>query len=180
MTIYGYARVSTEDQNLTNQIASLTAAGASKIFSEKESGARTDREALGKALAVLQPGDTLLVTKIDRLNRSTLDLLNVIETISKKGAAFRSLGEPMIDTGSDHGELVLTLLAAVATYERKLILSRTNEGRVKAMARGVQFGRKLKLTKYQIEEARRRRSEGESHSEIARLFGVSHQTIGRL
>jgi DNA invertase Pin-like site-specific DNA recombinase len=180
MTIYGYGRVSTDEQNLDNQREALVAAGAEKVFSEKESGAKTDRKALARALAALQPGDVLLVTRLDRLARSTLDLLNTLDAVAKAGAGFRSLADTWADTTTPHGKLMLTILGGLAEFERSLILARTGEGRTRAMARGVRFGRKPKLTPFQTQEAKRRRETGESHTDIARLFGVSHQTIGRL
>jgi len=180
MTIYGYARVSTDDQTLDNQRDALTAAGAQRIFSEKESGAKTDRKALASALAVLQPGDVLLVTRLDRLARSTRDLLNTLDAIAKAGAGFRSLADAWADTTTPHGKLMLTILGGLGEFERSLILARTGEGRSRAMARGVRFGRKPKLSSFQREEAIKRRDAGEPHSELARSYNVSHQTIGRL
>ncbi|UGY05081.1 recombinase family protein [Bradyrhizobium quebecense] len=180
MTIYGYARVSTDGQTLDNQHAKLTAEGVERIFAEKESGAKTDRKALQKALAALQPGDVLVVTRLDRLARSTLDLLNTLDAIAKAGAGFRSLSDAWADTTTPHGKLMLTILGGLAEFERSLILARTGEGRARAKANGVKFGRKPKLTPFQITEAKRRREAGESHTDIAKLFGVSHQTIGRL
>jgi DNA invertase Pin-like site-specific DNA recombinase len=180
MTIFGYARVSTDGQTLDAQHAKLTAEGAEKIFSEKESGAKTDRKALAKALASLEPGDMFLVTRLDRLARSTMDLLNTLDTIAKAGAGFRSLADTWADTTTPHGKLMLTILGGLAEFERSLILTRTGEGRTRAMARGVKFGRKPKLTDYQKVDAIRRREAGESLSEIGRLFGVNYQTIGRL
>ncbi len=180
MTVYGYARVSTDGQTLDAQHAKLTAEGTEKIFSEKESGAKTDRKALAKALAALQPGDVLLVTRLDRLARSTLDLLNTLDTVAKAGAGFRSLADTWADTTTPHGKLMLTILGGLAEFERSLILTRTGEGRARAMARGVKFGRKHKLTLHQQQEAKRRQEAGESLSEIGRLFGVNYQTIGRL
>jgi DNA invertase Pin-like site-specific DNA recombinase len=178
--IYGYARVSTDGQTLDSQRVKLTEAGAEKIFAEKESGAKTDRKALRKALETLQPDDVLLVTRLDRLARSTMDLLNTLDAIAKAGADFRSLADAWADTTTPHGKLMLTILGGLAEFERSLILARTGEGRTRAMARGVKFGRKPKLTPFQIAEAKRRREAGESRTEIAKLFGVSHQTIGRI
>jgi DNA invertase Pin-like site-specific DNA recombinase len=180
MTTFGYARVSTDGQTLDNQLEALTAAGAVKIFSEKESGTKTDRKALARAIAVLDKGDVLLVTRLDRLARSTLDLLNTLEQIAKRKAGFRSLADTWADTTTPHGKLMITILGGLAEFERTLILARTNEGRQRAMAKGVRFGRKPKLTEYQIDEAKRRLEAGASQSEVGRLFGVSHQTIGRL
>jgi len=180
MTTYGYARVSTTGQTLDAQQAQLTAAGAEKIFSEKESGAKTDRKALAKALAALGPGDLLLVTRLDRLARSTLDLLNTLDGIGKAGAGFRSLADAWADTTTPHGKLMLTILAGLAEFERSLILARTGEGRTRAKARGVRFGRKPKLTPFQVQQAKEMLGNGSSQSEVARLLGVSHQTIGRI
>jgi DNA invertase Pin-like site-specific DNA recombinase len=180
MTTFGYARVSSDGQSLDSQLEALTAAGAVKIFSEKESGTKTDRKALARAIAVLDKGDVLLVTRLDRLARSTLDLLNTLEQIAKRKAGFRSLADTWADTTTPHGKLMITILGGLAEFERTLILARTNEGRKRAKAKGVKFGRKPILTAFQIEEAKRRMEAGESQSEVGRLLGVSHQTIGRL
>lgn len=180
MTTFGYARVSTDQQELDGQLAALTAAGAVKVFSEKESGIKTERKALARAIAALDKGDVLLVTRLDRLARSTLDLLNTLEQIAKRKAGFRSLADTWADTTTPHGKLMITILGGLAEFERTLILARTNEGRQRAMAKGVKFGRKPVLTPFQIEEAKRRLEAGESQSDVGRLFGVSHQTIGRL
>src|SRR6266478_9431035 len=180
MTVYGYAPVSTDGQTLDNQHAKLTAEGTEKIFSEKESGAKTDRKALARALAALEPGDMLLVTRLDRLARSTMDLLNTLDAIAKAGAGFRSLADTWADTTTPHGKLMLTILGGLAEFERSLILARTGEGRARAMARGVRFGRKPKLSLFQVAEALRRREAGESLTDIARTYGVNHSTISRL
>jgi DNA invertase Pin-like site-specific DNA recombinase len=132
MTIYGYARVSTDGQTLDAQVAALKAAGAERVYSEKQSGAKTDRKALAKALAALSAGDVLVVTRLDRLARSTRDLLNVLATVSERGAGFRSLGDPWADTTTPHGRLMLTVLGGLAEFERSLILSRCNEGRTRS------------------------------------------------
>src|SRR5262245_23695737 len=178
--LIGYARVSTDGQSLDSQQALLKAAGAEKIFAEKISGAVTDRKALAKALAALETDDILLVTRLDRLARSTRDLLNILDAISKAGAKFKSLAEAWADTSTMHGELMITILAGLATFERHLIKARTDEGRKRAQARGVRFGRKPKLTKHQIAEALQRRSNGEPLTEIGRSYNVSHSTISRL
>jgi len=119
--VIGYARVSTDGQSLEAQQASLKAAGAEKIFAEKISGTVTDRKALAKALAAIGSGDILLVTRLDRLARSTRDLLNVLDTVSKAGARFKSLADAWADTTTPHGELMITILAGLATFERHLI-----------------------------------------------------------
>jgi DNA invertase Pin-like site-specific DNA recombinase len=178
--IYGYARVSTDGQSLDAQQSALKGAGCEKVFAEKESGARSDRKALAAAIKALGSGDTLIVTRLDRLARSTRDLLNTLASIGDKGAGFKSLAEPMIDTTSPHGKLILAVLAALGEFERSLILARTGEGRKRAMANGVRFGRKPKLTRHQIAEALARREAGEPLTEIAKTYAVSHSTISRL
>ena len=178
--IVGYARVSTDGQTLDAQLASLKAAGAERIFSEKISGAVTDRKALAKAMTALGPGDVLLVTRLDRLARSTRDLLNVLDSISKVGAKFKSLADAWADTTTPHGELMITILAGLATFERHLIKARTDEGRKRAQARGVKFGRPMKLTAFQIKVAVARKEAGEPMADIGRSYGVSHSTISRL
>src|SRR5690242_16639454 len=110
MAVYGYARVSTDGQTLEAQQTALREAGATRVFAEKESGAKTGRNALARAVGSLEPGDTLLVTKLDRLARSTKDLLNTLGTIGDLGASFRSLGDPWADTTTPHGKLMVTVL----------------------------------------------------------------------
>jgi DNA invertase Pin-like site-specific DNA recombinase len=180
MTIYGYARVSTDGQTLDAQQAALRQAGCARIFAEKISGAYADRPQLAKAIAALAEGDCLVVCKLDRLARSTRDLLNTLDAIGKAGATFRSLGDAWADTTTPAGKLMLTVLGGLAEYERHLILSRTAEGRTRVQANGVRFGRKPALTAYQRAEALRRRAAGETLTEIARSFNVSRTTIARL
>jgi DNA invertase Pin-like site-specific DNA recombinase len=178
--ITGYARVSTDGQTLDAQLVALKGAGAERVFSEKVSGTVTDRKALGRAIAALGHGDVLLVTRLDRLARSTRDLLNVLDAVSKAGAGFRSLADAWADTTTAHGRLMLTVLGGLAEFERSLILARTSEGRTRAKARGVRFGRKPALTAHQQAEAKARRATGESLIDIARSYAVSHSTISRL
>jgi DNA invertase Pin-like site-specific DNA recombinase len=180
MAIIGYARVSTQDQNLTGQIEALTAAGAKPIYKEKISGVRADRPQLAKLMASLQAGDVVLVTKLDRLGRSTRELLDLIERIGKAGAAFRSLGDPLWDTSSSQGKLLLAVLAAIAEFERDLIKERTGDGRKRAMAKGIRFGRKPKLSDFQRKEALKRRAAGETLAEIAKSYAVDISMISRL
>ena len=162
--IVGYARVSTDGQTLDAQHSTLRAAGAEKVFAEKVSGAKTNRAQLAKAIDALGAGDVLLVTRLDRLARSTRDLLNVLATIADKGAGFKSLADTWADTTTAHGRLMLTVLGGLAEFERELIRQRTDEGRKRAQARGVRFGRKLKLTQHQITEALQRREAGRGAS----------------
>ena len=178
--IVGYARVSTDSQTLDQQQAELRQAGVEKIYSEKISGAVSDRPALAKAISGLGNGDTLIVTKLDRLARSTRDLLNTLAAIAAAGASFKSLGDQWADTTTAHGRLMLTVLGGLAEFERHLILARTSEGRQRAQARGVQFGRKRKLNLHQQQEALARRANGEALVDIARSYAVSHSTISRL
>jgi DNA invertase Pin-like site-specific DNA recombinase len=180
MAILGYARVSTRDQDLTGQLDALKVAGAVAIYREKVSGVRADRPQLAKLMAKLTPGDIVVVTKLDRLGRSTRELLELIERIGKAGAAFRSLGDPLWDTSSSQGRLVSTLLAAIADFERDLIRERTGDGRKRALANGVKFGRKRKLSDYQRAEAVKRREAGETLAAIAKSYGVAISMISRL
>jgi len=180
MTVYGYARVSTEGQTLAAQEAALTAAGAAKVYKEKISGAASNRRELARLLKSLDKGDTLIVTRLDRLARSTRDLLNILDKIAKVGATFKSLGDAWADTTTAHGRLMLTVLGGLAEFERELIRVRTGEGRVRAKARGVHMGRPFKLNRHQQREAIGRREAGEALTDIARTFGVHHTTIGRL
>jgi DNA invertase Pin-like site-specific DNA recombinase len=178
--IIGYGRVSTDGQTLDAQQAALPEAGATRVFAEKVSGAVTDRKALSRALAALGAGDVLLVTRLDRLARSTRDLLNVLDAVARAGAGFRSLADAWADTTTPHGRLMLTVLGGLAEFERELIRARTSEGRDRAKARGVRFGRKPALTAHQRAEALARRAAGEACTAIARSFAVSHSTISRL
>jgi DNA invertase Pin-like site-specific DNA recombinase len=166
MTTIGYARVSTDGQTLDAQQSALTAAGCERVFAEKISGAVTDRKALARAIAALAEGNTLVVCKLDRLARSTRDLLNTLAAVADAGATFKSLGDPWCDTTTPHGRLMLTVLGGLAEFERHLILERTTEGRKRAQARGVRFGRKFKLTAHQRQEALARRAAGEALVQI--------------
>jgi DNA invertase Pin-like site-specific DNA recombinase len=178
--IVGYARVSTDGQTLDAQEAALKAAGAERIYAEKISGAKSDRLQLAKLLKSLAEGDTVVVTRLDRLARSTRDLLNILHAIGKAGATFKSLADAWADTTTPHGRLMLTILGGLAEFERDLIKARTDDGRQRAMARGKRFGRKPKLTAHQVTEALRRRDAGEALTEIAKTYNVSHSTISRL
>ena len=180
MTAYGYARVSTRDQDLAAQDAELMAAGCAKVFKEKISGAKTDRPELAKAIRRLESGDVLVVTRLDRLARSNRDLLNVLDEIGERGAGFKSLKDTWADTTSPHGRLMLTVLGGLAEFERELIRARTGEGRKRAKERGVRFGRPRKMTPHQRQEAIQRLIAGETQADVARTYNVDATTISRL
>ena len=141
MAVYGYARVSTGGQSLAAQLAELNAANCERIFQEKASGAKSDRKQLAKLMAHLETGDVVLVTRLDRLARSMLDLLTTLNAITKTGAGFKSLRDTWADTTTAQGRLMVNILGSLAEFERELILARTGEGRKRAMANGVTFGR---------------------------------------
>jgi DNA invertase Pin-like site-specific DNA recombinase len=179
--IHAYARVSTDGQSVEAQVGQLRAAGARKVWRETASGAKADRAQLRRALDQLDAGDVLMVTRLDRLARSTRDLLNIMATIAEKRAGFRSLGDTWADTTTAHGCLMLTVLGGVAEFERELIRARTGEGRARAVANGVSLGRKPTLTPHQRREAIKRvNAEKETLGEIARSYNVSRRTISRL
>src|SRR5215831_2963584 len=180
MPLFGYARVSTRDQNLAAQDAELMAAGCAKVFKEKVSGTKTDRPELAKVIGRLEPGDVLVVTRLDRLARSTRDLLNVLDELGKREVGFKSLRDTWADTTTPHGKLMLTVLGGLAEFERELIRARTGEGRNRAKARGVRFGRPTVLTPHQRREAMQRLANGEAQADVARSFNVSQATISRL
>jgi DNA invertase Pin-like site-specific DNA recombinase len=180
MPLFGYARVSTRDQDLAAQDAELMTAGCARVFKEKVSGAKTDRPELAKVIGRLEPGDVLVVTRLDRLARSTRDLLNVIAAVSERDAGFKSLKDTWADTTTAHGRLMLTVLGGLAEFERELIRARTGEGRKRAKARGVKFGRPRKMTPHQRQEAIQRLRAGETMADVARTYNVDATTIGRL
>jgi DNA invertase Pin-like site-specific DNA recombinase/predicted nucleotidyltransferase len=181
MTVFGYARVSTDGQTLDSQVEGLKAAGCKKIFREKVSGARADRPQLLRLLATIGSGDVLIVTRLDRLARSTRDLLDIVDSLAQRGAGFRSLSDPWADTTTPHGRLVLTVLAGLAEFERELIRARTGEGRARAKARGQHMGRPPALTTHQRQEAiRALRAGTASQADLARQFNVNQSTISRL
>src|SRR5262249_48028349 len=180
MTTYGSARVSTNGQDLSSQESELLAYGCAKVFKEKVSGAKTDRAELAKVIRRLEPGDVLVVTRLDRLARSTRDLLNVLATISEREAGFRSLKDTWADTTTPHGRLMLTVLGGLAEFERELIRARTGEGRKRAKASGVKFGRPAALSQDQRREAIQKLAQGEVQADVARIFNVSQATISRL
>jgi DNA invertase Pin-like site-specific DNA recombinase len=177
--IIGYARVSTDDQNLDAQIDALTISGSGKIFADKISGAKRERPELDRMIDQLRDGDVVIVTKYDRLARSLKDLLEIVETIKERGAGFRSLAED-IDTTTPAGRLVFHVFASIAQFERERISERTKEGLASARKRGRIGGRPPALTSVQkIEVQRMRDEEHRAVPEIARLFKVSERTVRR-
>src|SRR5271156_4562850 len=181
---YGYARVSPggKSESVEAQARQLTKAGCRKVLRDVHvSGAKTDRAQLRRLLDQLETDDVLMVTRLDRLARSTRDLLNTLAAITAKKAGFRSLGDAWADTTTSHGRLMLTVVGGLAEFERDLIRTRTGEGRARAVARGQRMGRPPKLTPHQQKEAIKRRDRGEeSLTEIGRSYNVSAATISRL
>ena len=177
--LIGYARVSTYGQTLDAQLGHLKVAGCARIYREKATGARADRKELLKMLRQLAAGDVVVVTRIDRLARSTFDLFAIVKQIADAGARFQSLAEPWADTGTSTGRLMLAVLGGLADVERDLIRTRTAEGRSRATARGQHMGRPPSLTPQQQAEARQRRAEGATLKELARSYDVSPATISR-
>lgn len=178
----GYARVSTVGQSLENQLASLAKEGCEKIFEEKASGKSSDdREQLQSALDFVRAGDVLVITKLDRLARSMIDLSLIAKKLKDKQVGLKALDQPEIDTTSAIGELLFNVLGAVASFERALINERTAEGRAKAMSKGVKFGAKAKLADSDIAKLK---SEFElwegSKSELAAKYGISRASLYRL
>lgn len=177
--LIGYARVSTDGQTLDQQRAALKAAGCKRVFEEKASCAQRGRRELAKMLDHLQPVNVVTVTRLDRLARSTRDLLDIAERIGHAEAGLRSLAEPWADTTTPAGRMVLTFFAGVAEFERSLIHERTSAGRAAAKAKGVRFGRPPALSAEQIAHARQLISEDKKPAEVARLLGVHRSTLYR-
>jgi DNA invertase Pin-like site-specific DNA recombinase len=176
----GYARVSTAGQSLAGQLETLTAEGCEIIFEEKVSGAKSNRIELQAALRELRAGDVLIVTRLDRLARSTYDLLSIIKQIETSGAQLKSLAETWADTTTSHGRLILTVLGGLAEFERELIVQRTQEGRERAKREGRRLGRPPKLSAHQKSLVIKWRNEGRDNAEIARDLGVSRSTVSRV
>ena len=177
--LIGYARVSTDDQHLDGQRAALRAAGCQRIYEEKISGATRNRPELTRLLEHLREGDVVVATRLDRLARSTRDLLEVAELLKQANVGLRSLAEPWADTTSPAGKMVLTVFAGIAEFERALIAERTSAGRLSARKRGVRFGRPSTLSADQIDLGRRLISEGKSVRDVARILNCHHATLYR-
>lgn len=175
---YGYARVSTEDQNPALQLEALKKAGCKNIFKDELTGAHVNRPALQRCLKALQSGDTLIVWKLDRLGRSLRDLIAMLDDFKQRGVKFRSLTEA-IDTESPTGRAMWQMIGVLAELERSLIAERTSAGLAAAKRRGVKLGRKPKLTPALIAKARRHIDDGQRAQDVAALFNVNRSTLQR-
>lgn len=178
--LVGYARVSTDDQNLEQQRAALTEAGCKKIYEEKVSGAKRDRVQLERMLDHLRDTDVVVITRLDRLARSTRDLLDIAERLNVLGAGLRSIAEPWADTTSPAGRMVLTVFGGIAEFERALIHQRTSTGRSIAKQKGVRFGRPPALKAEQVALGQKLLDEGNSPREVAKALNVHSSTIYRV
>jgi DNA invertase Pin-like site-specific DNA recombinase len=177
MQVIGYGRVSTGDQNADSQVDALRRAGADKVFIEKFTGTKLERPELTKVFEYLREGDQLVITKLDRLGRSTKDLLGLLEQLNELNVQLRVLDQN-IDTSTPEGKFFFTIIGAVAEFERSLIVSRTKDGLAAARARGRVGGRKPKLSEKQQQEIRRLyEAKDKTVGEIGELFGVSRPTV---
>jgi DNA invertase Pin-like site-specific DNA recombinase len=176
----GYARVSSNTQDYRGQVDALKAAGCEKIYSEKASGKSTNgRKEFDKLMKDLLPGDTVVVTKLDRLARSSRDLHNILHELQGQSCGFVSLGESWCDTTTEVGRLMLTIMGGIGEFERGLIRKRCEEGIERAKRKGVTFGRKRKLDREMVRVAAERYAKGETMAELAEVYGVSEPTIWR-
>ncbi|MGB5599468.1 MAG: recombinase family protein [Thiothrix litoralis] len=176
--LIGYARVSTQDQNLGLQIAALEAAGCQKIFDDKISGSRAERPGLDKMLEMLREGDTLVVWKLDRLGRSVKQLVDMVGGLHKKGIQFKSLTDA-IDTGTPSGRFFFHVMASLAEMERELTVERTRAGLAAARRLGRKGGRKRKMTASKVESAKKLLAGGTPPKDVAKNLGVSVPTLYR-
>jgi len=173
---YGYARVSTEDQNPALQDAALKKAGCKTIFKDKVTGAHVNRPSLTRCLKTLQPGDTLIVWKLDRLGRSLRDLIHMLDRFKQQGIKFRSLTEA-IDTETPTGRAMWQMIGVLAELERSLITERTRAGVKDAQRRGVKFGPKVKLTPERFAHARKLIEQGTRPTDAAKIIGIGRATL---
>jgi DNA invertase Pin-like site-specific DNA recombinase len=177
----GYARVSSLDQNLDRQIATLRAEGCDEIFREKASGKDIkNRPALEKAIDALPTKGVLVLAEWDRATRSLMDGIHIMERVHKRGAFIKVLDRPGLDLTTPSGRGILALLSGLAEEERTRILRCANDGRIAAIKRGVKLGRRHKLTDHQQAEALKRLAAGESCRSIAKTMAVHHATVARL
>lgn len=178
--IVGYARVSTSQQDYSLQVDKLEAAGATKVFTEKRSGLDGERQALAECLRYVREGDTLLVTKLDRLARSTSDLYKIVSDLEARGVAFRVLDDAAIDTSSRTGKLVMGILALIAEFETDIRRERQMEGIAKAKAEGRSGGRPALVTDEVRQRVQELRSQGVSIRKVAEEVGFSKATIQKM
>ena len=176
--LIGYARVSTQDQNLELQLEALAKAGCKKVFEDKISGTRAERPGLNKALEMLREGDTLVVWKLDRLGRSVKNLVDLVGELHKQSVQFKSLTDA-IDTGTASGRFFFHVMASLAEMERELIVERTRAGLDAARKLGRKGGRKPKMTDSKIESAKKLLSSGVPPRDVAKNLGVSIPTLYR-
>lgn len=178
MRLFGYARVSTSQQSLDIQIKALKEAGvkANRIFTDKASGNSTDRNGLDLLRMKVEDGDVILVKKLDRLGRDTADMIQLIKEFDAQGVAIRFIDDG-IGTDGEMGQMVVTILSAVAQAERRRILERTNEGRQEAKLKGIQFGRKRTIDRERVLAFHRK---GTGATEISRLLSISRSTVYKI
>ncbi len=176
--LIGYARVSTQDQNLELQLDALTKAGCQKVFEDMLSGNRADRPGLSKALEMLREGDTLVVWKLDRLGRSVKQLVELVSDLHKQNIQFKSLTDS-IDTGTPSGRFFFHVMASLAEMERDLIVERTRAGLAVARQLGRKGGRKPKMTDSKLESAKKLLASGVPPKDVAKNLGVSVPTLYR-
>jgi DNA invertase Pin-like site-specific DNA recombinase len=177
MTTVGYARVSSTGQDLTLQLEKL--AGCDKVFKEKRSGIDAGRPALKACMEYLREGDSLIVTKLDRLARSTPDLYRIVSELAEKGVSFKVIDDPSIDTTSRTGKLIMGILALIAEFENDIRRERQQDGINKAKAQGVRFGPKPILTAEVVQKVKELRAEGLTVPEIMRRTKLSKASIYR-
>ena len=176
--LIGYARVSTQDQNLDLQSDALTKAGCERIFNDKISGSRTERPELTKALEMLREGDTLVVWKLDRLGRSVKNLVDLVGELHQQGIQFKSLTDA-IDTGTPSGRFFFHVMASLAEMERELTVERTRAGLEVARQLGRKGGRRRQMTESKIESAKKLLANGVPPRDVATNLGVSVPTLYR-
>ena len=179
MAVVGYARVSSVGQSLEVQQEKLVSYGVDKLFAEKLSGTTAARPELKSCLDYVREGDVLVITKLDRLARSTLHLHKIVNDLNERGVGFKVLDQS-IDTTTKEGRLLFSILASLAEFETELRAERTNEGRIAAMERGVKFGAKPKLTENQITEIKQKRSQGVLIKDLMNEYKLSKASVYRL
>ncbi|MBV9751120.1 MAG: recombinase family protein [Hyphomicrobiales bacterium] len=181
MAIFGYLRVPSDRRTLASQLQALQAAGCKRIFQERSVGARADRPQLTRLLAILDKGDVVIVCRLDEIGRSTRELLRILEILSSRGVAFRSLHEHWADTKAPSGQLMAAVLGGLVEFERQLVRTRTGDGRRRALARGARTGRPPALNHEKCQEVLDALRTGTAtQADLARRFNVSQSTVSRL